>query len=262
MFARIQRRPCLAAGAFTLLELLVVIAIIALLIAVLLPALGKARIAGRQAVVLARLHDMGVGNVVYMNAFKDHLPALADYEEKPILSLSVLARFNEIPFNTFLNPNTTDTPATMRSADDRPILADLVGVEIDAATAITPAVIAGVRFHCSFSYDNDAKPLGVPRAAVYMGDRADFEEGRTISRNWGVGPAAGMCLLWTDQHAAFRHSRTIAEQADPNMFHHNEFNSEGGAEVRDGVRVTPGTLDTHLRFFSEEEDDVLLPDSP
>jgi prepilin-type N-terminal cleavage/methylation domain-containing protein len=256
MFVHIHRR------AFTLIELLVVIAIIALLIALLLPAMGKARIAGRQAVVLARLHDMGVGNVVYMNDFKDHLPALADYEEKPILSLAVLAKFNEIPFNTFLNPNTHDTPATARTTDDRPILADLAGAEIEAATAITPANIASVRFHCSFAYDNDAKPHGTPRALVYLGDRADYEEGKTLSRNWGSGSSAGMCLLWTDQHAAFRASRTIPEQSDPNIFHHNEFNGEGSAEARDATAVTEGTLDTHLRYFSEEEDDVLLPDAP
>ena len=33
-----------------------------------------------------------------------------------------------------------------------------------------------------------------------------------------------------------------------------------GAAVVDGVRVTRETADTHLRFFSEEEDDELLPD--
>jgi len=49
------------------------------------------------------------------------------------------------------------------------------------------------------------------------------------------------------------------DQSDPNLYHHNEFGGEGAGETREGVSVTHDTLDTHLRFFSEDEDDVLLP---
>ncbi len=244
---------------FTLIELLVVIAVIALLIAIVLPALGNARTAGRQAVVLARLHDMGLGNMAYMNDYKDSLPALLNYEEKPVLSLSVLAKTNGVPNQSFINPNTQDTAATDQTADGWPVLADLGGVEIDAATMIDPGTISRVGFHCSFSYDNDVKPHGVWKPIVYAGDRADYVQGRTLSPNW---KGRGMCLLWTDNHAAFVSSRAIRDQSDPNMYHHNEFNGEGGGEVREGVVVTPKTLDTHMRFFSEEEDDLLLPDVP
>ncbi len=242
---------------FTLIELLVVIAVVAMLIAILLPALGQARTAGRRAVVLARLHDMGAGNVAYMNDYKDALPALEDYEEKPVLSLSVLAKTGAVPNQSFINPNTRDTLATEVSEDGRPVLADLSGAEVTASTVVDAGNIARVNFHCSFSYDNDVKPHGVWKPIVYMGDRADYAEGRTFSRNW---KGAGMCLLWTDQHAAFSKTRTMADQADPNIYHHNEFGGEGGGEVRDGVEVTAGTLDTHMRYFSEEEDDGLLRD--
>jgi len=63
---------CSRAG-FTLIELLVVIAIIALLIGVLLPAIGKAREAGRQTVCMSNIRNFSLGANMYGADYKDSL---------------------------------------------------------------------------------------------------------------------------------------------------------------------------------------------
>ena len=59
---------------FTLVELLVVIGIIALLISILLPALGKARKAALEAVCMSDLRQWGIGIAIYADQSHGYLP--------------------------------------------------------------------------------------------------------------------------------------------------------------------------------------------
>lgn len=59
---------------FTLVELLVVIGIIAVLISILLPALGRARASASNAKCMAQLHNIGQAVLMYANENKGKLP--------------------------------------------------------------------------------------------------------------------------------------------------------------------------------------------
>jgi prepilin-type N-terminal cleavage/methylation domain-containing protein len=96
-------RPRILPNAFTLIEVLVSIAVIAVLIAISLPAIGRARESARRAECLSNLRSLGQAIQMYRGANDDllpyavrpvdvryddldPLPALAEYLEAPLPS--------------------------------------------------------------------------------------------------------------------------------------------------------------------------------
>ncbi len=83
---------------FTLIELLVVISVIALLIAILLPALGKARQAAKATACRSQLRQIGIAITAYATDGRERLPDSVAYgPEAGISSNSTLTDVRGLP---------------------------------------------------------------------------------------------------------------------------------------------------------------------
>lgn len=72
------RQQARRTASFTLIELLVVVAIIALLAAMLLPVINKARGKARQASCLNNLKQLGIAMYMYVDTSREYLPCPTD----------------------------------------------------------------------------------------------------------------------------------------------------------------------------------------
>ena len=160
------RLRCCVRRAFTLIELLVVIAVVAVLVALLLPALGAAREAGRATLCLSNLRQAATVCVQYSQQFKGYGPAIGQpYSALPNWALVVQAESGQAGEGTELYSS-------------RSVL-------------VCPSIAAAYRTEPM----QRTYAMNATGHAGQPGDRDNYDTGPAFIRFDAVSPGSGLALL-------------------------------------------------------------------
>lgn len=102
--------------AFTLVELLVVMAIVAILAALMLPLLGRAKESARATACLSNLHQIGIALQVYVQENNNKLPVMRDAPTDPaVAATNTFPTINKVLLAQLGNTNVLRCPSDFQN---------------------------------------------------------------------------------------------------------------------------------------------------
>jgi prepilin-type N-terminal cleavage/methylation domain-containing protein/prepilin-type processing-associated H-X9-DG protein len=179
-------------GAFTLIELLVVMAIIAILAALLLPALARAKGQSQRTACVSNLRQIGVAFTLYAQDYSDH------FMDRRDLKSSLPGGYK--PWATWptSDPRTGWAPAVLNDdGADYPVwscpaaLVSAAGNALQTAQAISGLSNAPVTRYWAWRFDRPDDPVGLED--FWAKSAAQAVSDLITANDPLVGPVAGPC---------------------------------------------------------------------